>query len=122
MYPYKKKIETDSFLSEDTKEEYIVQFTSYMHKANKELPHTFNTKWFAGLSQNGIKKEDIKYIDSYYVQTNKKLGLHAMGLEIKFLYKGSYYFIELNLLEINGKWKGVYINNVDACDKYFDGY
>jgi len=119
---YKKKIETDSFLSEDTKEDYIEEFTSYMHKANKELPHAFNTKWFANLSKNGIKKEDIRYIDSYYTQTNKKLGIHAMGLEIKFLYKGSYFFVDLSILNINGQWKGVYINNADACDKYFDGY
>lgn len=119
---YKKKIETDTFISEETKEDFIEEFTAYMHKSNKELPHTYNTKWFASLSKHGIKKEDIKYINSYYTQTNKRLGIQGMSLEIKFLYKGSYYFIELSLLEINGKWKGININNVDACDKYFDGY
>lgn len=119
---YKKKIKADSLLSEDTKEDYIEEFTAYMHKANKALSHAYNTKWHSILPKNDFKKEDIRYIESYYTQTNKKLGLHAMGIEIKFMYKGSYFFVDLSVFNINGQWKGVYINNVDSCDKYFDGY
>lgn len=119
---YKKKIEADSLLDAETKEEFVGEFTATMHKANKELPSDFDGKWLGYLKAKGIKKEEIKYVDSYYVLTNKKIGIPALGLEIKFVYKNTYHYIDLSLLEINGRWKGVYINNVNECDKYFDGY
>jgi len=119
---YKKKIESDSLIAPETKEDFVEEFTTFMHKANKELPTDFNSKWLSYLTTNGIKKEDIIYIDSYYTLTNKKLGIPALGLEIKFKHKNSYHYIELSLLEVNSKWKGVYINDTKACDKYFDGY
>ncbi len=119
---YKKKIEADTFISPETKEDFVEEFTVYMHSANKALPDDFKLKWEAYLKTNGIDKAGIKYINSYYIQTNKKLGLPAIGLEIKFLYKGSYHYVEVSLLEINNHWKGVTITNTSACDKYFDGY
>lgn len=119
---YKKKIESDSLIAEDTKEEFISEFTASMHKANKELPSDFDAKWLGYLKAKGIKKEEIKYVNSYYISTNKKIGIPALGLEIKFIHKDTYHYIDLSLLEINGNWKGVYINNVNTCDKYFDGY
>ncbi len=119
---YKKKIESDSLIAPETKEEFVEAFTAFMHKANAALPTDFDSAWLAYLSANGIKKEDVTYIDSYYTLTNKKLGIPALGLEMKFKYKDSYYYIELSLLEINGKWKGAYITKTDLCDKYFDGY
>lgn len=119
---YKKKIESDSLIAAETKENFVEEFTVYMHKANKELPADFNSKWLTYLSSNGIKKENITYINSYYTLTNKKLGIPALGLEMKFKYKDTYYYIELSMLEINGKWKGVCLTKADLCDKYFDGY
>lgn len=119
---YKKKIQADSLIAPETKEEFVEEFTSFMHKANAALPDDFNSKWLSFLTANGIKKEDVTYIDSYYTLTNKKLAIPALGIEIKFKYKDSYYYVELSLLEINGKWKGVYITKTDLCDKYFDGY
>ena len=119
---YKKKIEADSLIAPETKEDFVEEFTTFMHKANKELPQDFDSKWLSYLKENGIKKEDISYINSYYILTNKKLGVPALGLEIKFKHKNSYHYIELSLLEINGKWKGVYISATKPCDKYFDGY
>lgn len=119
---YKKKTEADSLIDPETKEEFVTEFTASMHKSNKELPSDFNTKWLGYLKVKGINKAEIKYIDSYYTLTNKKIGIPVLGLEIKFIHKGTYHYIDLSLLEINGQWKGVYINNVNACDKYFDGY
>lgn len=119
---YKKKTESDSLIDAETKEEFVSEFTATMHKSNKELPSDFDAKWLGYLKAKGIKKEEIKYVDSYYILTNKKLDIPALGLEIKFVHKNSYHYIDLSLLEINGHWKGVYINNVNECDKYFDGY
>lgn len=119
---YKKRIEADTFIAPETKEDFVEEFTAYMHNANKALPNDFKTKWEDYLTTNGIKKDGIKYIDSYYIQTNKKLGIPAIGLEIKFLYKGSYHYVDIDLLEINNQWKGVTITTTTACDKYFDGY
>ena len=119
---YKKKIESDSLIDPETKEEFVREFTASMHKSNKELPSDFDAKWLGYLKAKGIKKEEIKYVDSYYILTNKKIGIPILGHEIKFINKGTYHYIDLSLLEINGQWKGVYINNVNACDKYFDGY
>jgi hypothetical protein len=119
---YNKKIEADSLIDEETKEDFISEFTSHMQKANKALSSDFNTKWLGYLKAKGIVKEEIKFIDSYYILTNKTIGIPSLGLEIKFIYKNTYHFIDISLLDVNGQWKGVYINNVDACDKYFDGY
>jgi hypothetical protein len=119
---YDKKLEADTLIAPETKEDYVEEFATSMHTINSRLPKDFHSKWLEGLKNHGIKKEDVRYIQAYYLQTNKKMNLDAISLEIKFLSKGSYYFVEVTLLEINGKWKGLMIEKFELCDKYFDGY
>ncbi|WP_018342949.1 hypothetical protein [Cytophaga aurantiaca] len=118
---YENKINSDTLLTDETKLEYIDNFKEFKLKNNNSQEIRYTRKWTSLLEKYNIKKSDIKYIKTYYIQTNQNFHINGLGVFIKFFANNSYYYVQLSVYEINKKWKGALLSNSDECDKYFDG-
>ena len=119
---YENKINSDTLLTAENKLKYIDNFIEFKQKRDASQEIRYQTKWTSLLEKYKIQKNDIKYIKTYYIQSNENFKINGLGLIIKFFANNSYYYVQLSTYQINEKWKGALLSNSGQCDKYFNGF